>query len=79
MKFPTGKEGEEHFKAVEAKIEMVEKLRSRIGAAALQKTMVTFQLGGQSCASAPRRDWHPMIRLDRLLVNTESRIRLLPS
>ena len=45
MKFSDykSKKCEEHFKIVEAKIEMVEKQIPASEAAALQKTMVTFQ------------------------------------
>lgn len=45
MKFADykSKKTEEHFKAVEAKIESVEKQIPASEAAALQKTMVTFQ------------------------------------
>ena len=45
MKFADykSKKTEEHFKAVEAKIELVEKQIPASEAAALQKTMVTFQ------------------------------------
>ena len=45
MKFADykSKKCEEHFKAVEAKIELVDKKIPASEAAALQKTMVTFQ------------------------------------
>ena len=67
MKFADykSKKTEEHVKAVETKVEMVEKQIPASQAAALQKTMV-LSTGGQSCASASGRNRNLVIRLDRL-------------